>query len=183
MEDVAHRTAAPAVSTSRDGQADAFIERFSQARLDRAYRFAAAVLGDSSIDAQDAVHDASVRAWTRWADLRDANAFDPWFDRILLNVCRDRLRAQRRIARVRIEPKGMSLPASRASLGVLSDSFDRLSPEHRIVVALRYLDDLSLDEIARRTDTRLGTVKSRLHYALRAMRADYDAARRGEPGT
>jgi RNA polymerase sigma-70 factor (ECF subfamily) len=183
MDDVVHGTSVRPTSTSRSDQADAFIELLSQARLDRAYRFAAAVLRGSSADAQDAVHDAAVRAWTHWAGIHDAGAFDAWFDRIVVNVCRDRMRARRRITEVRMEPAGPSLLTSRASFGVLSDSFDKLSSEHRIVVALRYLDDLSLDEIARRTHSRLGTVKSRLHYALRVLRADYDAARRKEPWT
>jgi len=45
-------------------------------------------------------------------------------------------------------------------------------------VVLRYYGDLSLEEIADRTGERLGTVKSRLHYGLDALRAAYDAAAR-----
>ena len=45
-------------------------------------------------------------------------------------------------------------------------------------MALRYYGDLSLEEIAERTGERLGTVKSRLHYGLEALRAAYDAAAR-----
>lgn len=183
MEDAARGTAVRIGSTSQSDRADRFVELLSQARLDRAYRFAAVVLGGSSADAEDAVHDAAVRAWTHWADIRDAGAFDAWFDKIVVNVCRDRLRARRRVAEVRMEPAAPYPLSSGAAFGVLSDSFDKLSFEHRIVVALRYLDDLSLDEIARRTNSRLGTVKSRLHYALRALKADYDAARRGERWT
>ncbi|MGC8633881.1 MAG: sigma factor-like helix-turn-helix DNA-binding protein [Candidatus Limnocylindrales bacterium] len=56
-----------------------------------------------------------------------------------------------------------------------------LSPDHRAVVALRYLGDYSLDEIAARTGQRAGTVKNRLHYALRALRAALDAEAREVP--
>jgi RNA polymerase sigma-70 factor (ECF subfamily) len=48
----------------------------------------------------------------------------------------------------------------------------RLGPDHRIVVALRFWRDLTLEQVAETLDLPLGTVKSRLHYALRALRAD-----------
>jgi RNA polymerase sigma-70 factor (ECF subfamily) len=46
----------------------------------------------------------------------------------------------------------------------------RLDADHRIVVVLRYWADMTVDEIAERIEVRPGTVKSRLHYALRSMR-------------
>jgi len=46
----------------------------------------------------------------------------------------------------------------------------RLDADHRIVIVLRYWADLTIDEIAARLDMPPGTVKSRLHYALRSMR-------------
>ena len=48
--------------------------------------------GSREGDRRDAVHDATVRAWTRFATLRDRSSFDAWFDRILVNGCRDRWR-------------------------------------------------------------------------------------------
>jgi RNA polymerase sigma-70 factor (ECF subfamily) len=53
----------------------------------------------------------------------------------------------------------------------------RLDADHRIVVILRYWADLSVDEIAARLDVPPGTVKSRLHYALRSMRPRLEDAR------
>ena len=55
-------------------------------------------------------------------------------------------------------------------------------PDHRIAVVLRYVEDLTPAEIATRTGWREGTVKSRLHYALREMRAVLDAAERSSEG-
>ena len=57
-----------------------------------------------------------------------------------------------------------------------------LGTDHRIVVILRFVEDLSIGEIAARTGQREGTVKSRLHYALRHLRAAYDAAGRSVGG-
>ncbi len=46
----------------------------------------------------------------------------------------------------------------------------RLSPDHRIIVALRFYRDMPIVEIARRLDIPTGTAHSRLHYALRRLR-------------
>jgi RNA polymerase sigma factor (sigma-70 family) len=54
-----------------------------------------------------------------------------------------------------------------------------LSPDQREVVVLRYFFDLTIDQIATRTDARQGTVKSRLHHALRYLRSAIDSANEG----
>ena len=53
----------------------------------------------------------------------------------------------------------------------LATALRTLSPDHREVVVLRYFFDLTVDQIAARTDVGSGTVKSRLHYALRYLRS------------
>ena len=155
-------------------------EKLTQERLDRAYRLAAAILG-SDEEGQDAVHDAAVHAWTRWAGLRDQDRFEGWFDRIVLNVCRDRLRRRGTTARILADlAKDEEDTASHQVHGAsdLRHVLSQLSADHKIVIVLRFLEDQSLEEIAARTGLRVGTVKSRLHYALRECRAAYDAAQR-----
>src|SRR5207253_1216868 len=48
-------------------------------------------------------------------------------------------------------------------------ALDRLAPEHREVLVLRFLEDLSYDDVARVVGCPVGTVRSRLHYAKRAL--------------
>jgi RNA polymerase sigma-70 factor (ECF subfamily) len=152
--------------------------------LSRAYRLAAVLLG-SDLEAQDAVQDAAVAAWERFGDLRDRERFDAWFDRILVNGCRDRLRRRGTVRFIGIE--GAPEPAAADGAGSLAerDALRRalvtLKADQRVTVVLRYYGDLSLEEIAERTGEPLGTVKSRLHYGLQALRAAYDAAAR-QPG-
>src|SRR5450759_5728772 len=67
--------------------------------LDSAYRLAWAILTDTG-DADDATQDAFALAWRNRRSLRDPARFDAWFDRILVNVCSERLR-QRAGARTR----------------------------------------------------------------------------------
>ncbi len=65
-----------------------------------------------------------------------------------------------------------------AERDALRGAVAKLSPDHRIVVVLRYVADLTPGEIADRTGDPEGTIRSRLHYALRELRAAVDAAER-----
>jgi RNA polymerase sigma-70 factor (ECF subfamily) len=154
--------------------------RLTEARLERAYRLATIVLGDVA-EAEDAVQDAAERAWQRWAQLRDAERFDAWFDRILVHACRDRMRS-RRLAPVTLhtlpEAPGQDLATDFVVRDLLDRGLAELDPEHRLVVVLRFVEDLPIRAIAERTGEREGTVKSRLHYALRTLRAAVDSAER-----
>lgn len=152
-------------------------DELTQSRLDDAYRFAASILGQD-FEAEDAVHDAAVRAWMRWRDLRNPSAFDSWFNRILVNECRERLRRRARLPRTRVidvDPVAPDHAQRAAQRDLIAEAIERLSPDHKIAIVLRYLEDLPTEEIARRTASRSGTVRSRLHYALREMRAACEA--------
>jgi RNA polymerase sigma-70 factor (ECF subfamily) len=156
--------------------------------LDRQYRLATAILGDP-IEAEDAVHDAALVAWRGFGKLRDIDRFDAWFGRILVNGCRDRLRARRRRPIVGALPMLGNLDAGRGRSGTTRDPVaavgDRdeleraiatLDPDHVGVIALRFASDLSIAEIAVRLGIPEGTVKSRLHHALRRLRTALERA-------
>jgi RNA polymerase sigma-70 factor (ECF subfamily) len=167
----------PIGAANTSDRAQAFL-RLADNHLNAAYRLARAILRDTA-DAQDATHDAFEQAWRKWSTLRDPRLFEPWFDRILVNTCRDRLRRARR------QPTDISAEVSIASGDDYARTNDRdqiasaiaeLPVEHRIVVALRYYRDLPVDEIASRLGIPPGTVHSRLHYALKRLHAAIDAA-------
>jgi len=175
-------------STAAGDAGDRFL-RLANGELDRAYRLAGMLLGDQH-EAEDATQDALVRAWKSAGSLRDPAGFQPWFDRILVNICRDRLRRRRRIAFVPIEPDpddaglGQGLSAGRnLVLTAQGDPFqailDRdlavramagLNPDERIVLTLHYWADLTLEGVAERLGWPVGTVKSRLHHGLNEIR-------------
>lgn len=172
IEDAAVR--APARVT--DLRAEAF-RRLVDSKLDAAYRLAAVIL-DDRVEAEDAVHDAALAAWRRWGDLRDPARFEAWFSRILVNGCRDRLRAR---GRRRVMDIGRELLAAEhpvegdsaeplATRDELDGALEALSPEERIVVVLRFYRDLPVAAIAALVAIPEGTVKSRLHHALRRLR-------------
>jgi RNA polymerase sigma-70 factor (ECF subfamily) len=139
-----------------------------------AYRLARAILLDDA-EAEDAVQDACLAAWRKHSSLRDGALFTTWFDRILINVCRDRLRSrQRRQVRAISLQAGWheSTDAPPSDGGHLLDAaLDRLDIDHRVVVLMRFWLDLPVEAIAERLSIPSGTVKSRLHYALASMRS------------
>ena len=145
--------------------------------LDRTFRMAAVILGNRD-DAEDAVSDAALRAWLHIGSLRDPARFDAWFSRIVVNVCRDRLHERgRRPAMLMDEPSAPGDPFAAADeRDALLAGLATLTPEHRAVVALHYLEGLTVDQIAAQLGARPGTVKSRLHYGVAELRAAYEAA-------
>jgi len=171
----------PTLEVRGDRRTAAF-RRIADRHLDDAYRLARAILRDP-VEAQDAVHDAFVLAWRHWETLRDETRFEAWFDRILVNACRDRLRRSSRV-----ETRDISEELAGVTGDPYESSVDReaigaalasLSPEHRIVVALRFYRDLTVDDIAGRLGIPRGTVQSRLHYALKRLHDALDEAPEG----
>lgn len=162
----------PADASTTDARRAGFLAGARPA-LDRGYRLAGLLLADAH-EAEDAVQDALIVAWQSFDTLREADKFGAWFDRILVNGCRDRLR-RRNIVRF-IPMDGEPEPASQdpfvafierdALLGGLGD----LTADERIVVVLRFWADFPLEGIAERLGWPLGTVKSRLHRALGRLR-------------
>ena len=156
-----------------DARARAFAGMVDRRALDAAYRYATLILGDPT-EAEDATHDAALVAWRRFAELRDPDRFDAWFGRILVNACRDRLRVRRRTVHeiLDADTAGSAIDPtdSLARRHALVQAIRALSADHREVIVLRYYADLTVDQIAGRTGVGSGTVKSRLHYALRQLR-------------
>ncbi len=153
--------------------ADAAFAAFATTRLDESYRLARLILRDEH-EAQDATHDAFVAAWRKWRTLRDPERVDAWFGRILVNSCRERLRRRARRPTLPLpdEPQLHATDPYRHSdnRDALARAFPRLTADQRIAVVLRFYRDLSVDDIARLVGAPRGTVKSRLHHAMRQLR-------------
>lgn len=137
-------------------------------------RYVTRLTGDHGL-AQDVVQEALLRAWKRPALLElDDEAARAW----LFTVARNLVIDDRRSARHAREISTDSLPESAVGdetdavleRWLLTDALSALSPEHRTVLVSAYYLGRSIAEIAHREQVPEGTVKSRLHYALRAMR-------------
>ena len=140
------------------------------------------ILRDTDL-AEDAVQTALITAWRELGSLRDPDRFEPWLHRILANACHAEARRRRRwSADVRLlavdgacDPGGILTIDDRDQL---ERAMRRLTVEQRAVLVFHHFLDLSLPEVADRLGIPLGTVKSRLHYAMTALRASIEADRR-----
>lgn len=138
------------------------------------FRYVVRLTGDHGF-AQDVVQEALLRAWKRPALLaQDDESARAW----LFTVARNLVIDDRRSARFAREISTENLPEERVADGteavldrwLLTDALTALSAEHRTVLVSAYYLGQPISEIARREAVPEGTVKSRLHYALRAMR-------------
>lgn len=138
------------------------------------YRTAWAILGNEA-DAADALQESVIRAYRAFDQLKGgALAFPSWIRRILVNTCTQMLRKRSKVIPVeRPEDLGPELIVADVELprdGDVWDAVRSLDERYRVVVVLRFLNDMQLDEIARVLDIPLGTVKSRLHAAIKQLR-------------
>ena len=168
------------VERAQRGDHDAFsvLAGASIARLDAAARL---ILRDGEL-ARDAVQEALVRSWRDLPTLRDADRFDAWLHRLLVNACLDILRRRRRRA-VEVELTPIFTPATAdfTAAVVDRDLLDRglraLEPGWRAIVVLHYFLGMPLPDVASALGIPLGTAKSRLHRSIGVLRATVDGDR------
>lgn len=162
----------------------ASFETLVRRHIDRMYAVARLMLRDTDL-AEDAVQGALVRAWRDLRSLHDAARFEAWLHKLLVRSCYDEARRKRRwLAEVRaLTPVPDVSDSTEGSLGqrdAIEQAFRAMSPDHRMVLVLHFYLDLPVVEIAKRLDVPAGTARSRLHYALAALRALLEAAERGD---
>jgi RNA polymerase sigma-70 factor (ECF subfamily) len=172
------------VERAKRGDRDAFTA-IAAASVDRCYALAYRILRDPH-RAQDAAQQALLGAWRDLPTLRDAERFDAWLHRLVVNACYVEARGERRhVAKIRVVSMAQEAPDV-ASTVVARDelevAFRQLSPEHRAVVVLHHHLGYQLTEIAETLRIPAGTARSRLHHAVRQLRAAIDpvAADAGE---
>jgi RNA polymerase sigma-70 factor (ECF subfamily) len=163
------------VERAQRGDHEAF-DALASAAYHRLYAIARRILRDGYA-AEDAVQDALVRAWRDLWGLRDPIAFDAWMNRLLVRACADQQRRARRTRLdVAIEPIDTPEPhdafSQLADRDALDRAFLRLSFDQRAVLVLTHYVGMTGPEVAEVLGIPVGTVASRLHYAIRAMRAE-----------
>lgn len=143
-------------------------------RADRAFRLARSILGNES-DARDATQDAFIAVWRELPRLRDAEHFDAWLRRILVNACRAQIRVRGRVREVAMDgapdrsDPSPGIPDQVSDTEVLGRAFDRLVPDKRAILVLHYHQHESVATIAGALGIPQGTVKWRLSEARAAL--------------
>jgi RNA polymerase sigma factor (sigma-70 family) len=155
------------------GDRDAFAA-LATSHIDRCYALAYRILRDQH-RAQDACQQALLGAWRDLPTLRDSERFDAWLHRLVVNACYAESRGtQRWNTALRVLTVADTTPDPASSVAdreALENAFGRLSPEHRAVVVLHHHLGYPLTEIAETLGVPVGTARSRLHYAVRQLRA------------
>lgn len=139
-------------------------------------------------EALDLSQEAWVKGWQRLKQFQGGSSFSTWMTRVVINLCLDQLRKQKRrpadsIEAMEEESGGVERqmpvvtvnPTERLERGELRQRIDRglaeLSHEHRTVLVLHEFEELDYKGIAKAMNCSMGTVMSRLFYARRKLAA------------
>jgi len=170
------------VALARKGDRTAFGDLV--ARHERALLAVASAYFASVADAQDAVQEAFLKAFRSLEQLEDGNRFAGWLSRITINTCVDILRKRGdaisltafstsvqclpRVGEAQPGPTTQARKIEQADL--LKAAIGRLPEDQRVVLMLRYTEDMSYDQMARYLDVPPSTVRGRLHHAKLALK-------------
>jgi RNA polymerase sigma-70 factor (ECF subfamily) len=172
------------VRAAQKGDMGAFEELIARHR-DKVYARAFSMMRNEDA-ATDLSQEAWVKAWQRLHQFQGEASFLTWMTRIVINLCLDQLRKQKRLRAESIEQLDEDLggverqmpiitpnPTERLERIELRERIDRalgqLSYEHRTVLVLHEFQELEYKEIAKKMGCSIGTIMSRLFYARRKM--------------
>jgi len=153
------------------GDADSFAVLI-EPLLDPAYRLAAVMLADRSAG-EDAVQEASIKAWRKLRQLRgDLKSLRPWFLSIVANECR-MARRQRWWSVLKVaDVPSSQVKAEPGASSALREALLKLSLEDRLPLVLHFYLDLPLDEVAQALRVSPAAAKSRIYRAAKRLRSD-----------
>ena len=173
----------PLVEQAQDGDDEAFTTLAGLVG-DRCLAIAYRILRDIG-RAEDAVQVAMVAAWRELPNLRDADRFEAWLHRLLVNACYAEARRARRwlvdatVLDLERGPAGPDETVTVDDRDQLERGFGRLPPEQRAVFVFHHYLGLSIPEVAEHLDIPLGTASRGSATRRRALRAALDADSRG----
>lgn len=176
----------PLVERIQEGDLDAFEELFATYKRP-VYATALAITRDPFL-AEEVLQDCFVKAYRVRERLDPARSPLPWLQRVTINLCYSRVSRRRTLAEpltslitnlvVDLTARPDQIVESREVLDVLQRGIDALPPKQQTAIILYYLHGYSLAEAAEIAECNVGTMKSRLHYALKALRARLPVERR-----
>lgn len=173
------------IRRAQRGDADAF-EQLLLEHQKNVYNLCYRMAGNPD-DAMDLSQETFLRAWRCLDQYQFASAFSTWLYRLCSNICIDFLRRRRRQQTVPLTfedadgeeqtyavPDAQPLPEEQVELKLthetLAAAMAQLLPEHRAVLQLRVVNEMSYEQIADVLDIQIGTVKSRLSRARNQLK-------------
>ena len=126
----------------------------------------------SEADAQDIVQESAYKAIYHAAKLKKTEFAKTWICRIVINEAISFLRKQKKES---IFAMDQEIPVQETEDKIdLHQAVERLAPEEKTVIILRYFEDMKLEEIADICGESVNTVKSRLYRTLKKLKMDLD---------
>jgi RNA polymerase sigma-70 factor (ECF subfamily) len=170
------RTSAGLVELAALGDREAF-GRLVEPHLAVALGAARLITGNES-DAADAVQDALLASWQSLDGLRNPELFAAWFRKIVIRSSTRCVR-RRHLVEIDLEAPGAADSVEREfDLRQLARAFARLDPKDRVLLTLHHYWQMPVAETAQLLGLPEGTVRSRVHHALRRLRAGFEAEER-----
>jgi RNA polymerase sigma-70 factor (ECF subfamily) len=164
------------VARAQHGDREAF-SALARGASGRLYATARLILRQPEL-AEDALQETLIAAWRDIRGLRDPDRLDAWLHRLLVRACHHQLAREkrRRVAELELDPDVATTLLTDGSRALadrdeLERGFRRLTADQRTILALVYFADLPLTDVALALGIPLGTVKSRLHRSMDALRA------------
>ncbi|MHB1043978.1 MAG: RNA polymerase sigma factor [Eubacteriales bacterium] len=176
------------IERSKSGDLYAFevlVRRYEGKVYNIAYRF----IGNQA-DASDLAQEAFLRIYQALPSFRGDSSFMTWLYRIIVNVCRDEIRRQQRYHIVSLdgsrneenspviqvasqEQSPEEIFEQKEFSGIVQECLNELSEEHRLILIMREIQEMSYEEMADALECSLGTVKSRLNRARQSFKEKY----------
>ena len=168
------------IEQAKEGDQGAF-EALMRAYSGFVYSLAFRMLGGRA-DAEDVFQETFLRAWSHLKSFRSGGNFTHWIKRIATNLCIDRLKARKRqhaYENAQVEKVGSwqeeEQYATEQEHPMVNQLLAQLPANHRAAVVLFYLEDGSVEEVARTLRQKPGTVKVWLFRARQKMKAVLEA--------
>lgn len=160
----------PLIKKAIKGDGRAF-EKIMDKHIDLLYKIAYLHLKNQE-KSLDAIQECSYRGFKHINKLKDIDNFKPWIVKILTNICIDTIKKDNKI--IYLDEENPLVMEEEKSISLeekldLYDAIDKLKPEYRTVIILKYFNDFTIKRIGEIIDVNENTVKTRLSRAKKIL--------------
>ncbi|WP_246582798.1 sigma-70 family RNA polymerase sigma factor [Clostridium mobile] len=156
---------------AKDGDGESFY-RMLEPIKNKLYRVALIYMKNED-DALDCIHDSIVKAIQSIDKLKEPQHFNTWITRIMINTCKDHIRKNKNIEindTTTFEEKLIYNNSNIEENMDLYKALDSLKENEKELIAMRYMDDMSIKDISQVTNVPMGTIKSSISRTIKKLR-------------